>query len=132
MHIRWQCPAPSFMKANVDGGASGAPGLLTGGGGFRNNFGVFQGAFSLQLGSGYAFEVELVTALHAICMGADRGWTQHWMECDSMYVVQCFRCTTPSIPWRLLPLWHRAQLNSQMVAYYPGVPQAFSRRRSYF
>ncbi|KAL8520609.1 hypothetical protein ACS0TY_011229 [Phlomoides rotata] len=46
-NIRWQCPPPSFMKVNVDGGATRAPGLLTGGGVFKDNFGIFRGAFTM-------------------------------------------------------------------------------------
>ncbi|KAL8556944.1 hypothetical protein ACS0TY_004425 [Phlomoides rotata] len=63
----------------------------------------------MQLGSGYAFEAELATALHAICIAAEKGWTQVWIECDSMYVVHCLRNTDTKIPWRLLPLWHRTR-----------------------
>ncbi|KAL8486524.1 hypothetical protein ACS0TY_023278 [Phlomoides rotata] len=36
-------PPYSVMKINVDGGASGALGELTGGGVFRDNYGVFRG-----------------------------------------------------------------------------------------
>ncbi|KAL8522445.1 hypothetical protein ACS0TY_012557 [Phlomoides rotata] len=65
--IRWQLPPIQFIKVNVDGGAAGAPGQLTGGGVFRDNYGVFRGCFAMQHGSGFAFEAEL--AYNILCSG---------------------------------------------------------------
>ncbi|KAL8499833.1 hypothetical protein ACS0TY_019720 [Phlomoides rotata] len=93
--IRWQRPPNQIIKINVDGGVVGAPGTLTSGGVFRDNFGVFRGCFSMTHGIGFAFEVELATALHAIEIAKMKGWRGLWIECDSIYVVQMLRVTDP-------------------------------------
>ncbi|KAL8510842.1 hypothetical protein ACS0TY_017597 [Phlomoides rotata] len=50
--IRWQAPPFQVMMINVDGGASGSPGHLTGEGVFRDNFGVFRCCFAVSHGRG--------------------------------------------------------------------------------
>ncbi|KAL8537667.1 hypothetical protein ACS0TY_012701 [Phlomoides rotata] len=91
--IRWQLPPIQFIKVNVDGGAAGAPGQLTGGGVFRDNYGVFRGCFAMQHGS-----VEIAY---------DKHWLHLWLETDSVYVVNIFERHTSLVPWRLLGQWHR-------------------------
>ncbi|KAL8477617.1 hypothetical protein ACS0TY_029790 [Phlomoides rotata] len=91
-----------YMKVNVDGGASGAPANLIGGGVFQDSFGVFKGCFATNHGTGFAFEAELATAFYAIELAQENGWTTILMECDSTYVVQIFRAREPNILWRLL------------------------------
>ncbi|KAL8557649.1 hypothetical protein ACS0TY_004928 [Phlomoides rotata] len=97
------------IKINVDGGAVGAPGLLTGGRVFHYNFGVFRGYFAFTHGTSFAFEAELATTLHAICLAHHKGWKNIWLECDSNYVVQILRSENPIVRWRLLAKWHNVR-----------------------
>jgi len=39
--IRWEFPSPDWVKINIDGAASGYPGLATCGGIFRGSMGAF-------------------------------------------------------------------------------------------
>ncbi|KAL8548211.1 hypothetical protein ACS0TY_007509 [Phlomoides rotata] len=107
--ILWQRPPNQIIKINVDGGAAGAPGTLTGGGVFRDNFGVFRGCFSMTHGIGFAFEAELATTLHAIEIANVKGWGDLLIECDSIYVIQMLRARGPNILWRLIPSWHKSR-----------------------
>ncbi|KAL8520524.1 hypothetical protein ACS0TY_011157 [Phlomoides rotata] len=100
--LKWQLPLVQVMKINVDVGASGAPGGLTGGGVSRDSFGVFRGCFAMNHGRGFAFESELVTAFYAIELANDNGWQNIWREYDSLYVVQIFRSSNSAIPWHLM------------------------------
>ncbi|KAL8547600.1 hypothetical protein ACS0TY_007065 [Phlomoides rotata] len=97
------------MKINVDGGAAGTPGNLTGDGVFRDNFGVFWGYFAVTHGRGYTFEAELATTLYAIEIAYDNGWTKIWLESDSTYVVHILKSSLPEVPRRLLDRWHRVR-----------------------
>ncbi|KAL8547616.1 hypothetical protein ACS0TY_007078 [Phlomoides rotata] len=58
---------------------------------------------------GFAFEAELVIALHAIEITNVKGWRDLWIECDSIYIVQMLRAKDPDTPWRLILSWHRAR-----------------------
>ncbi|KAL8503820.1 hypothetical protein ACS0TY_022515 [Phlomoides rotata] len=64
--VKWLLPPYGYMKVNVDVGAAGAPGQLTGGGVFRDRFGVFRGCFAASFGVGFAFEAELAAAFTAL------------------------------------------------------------------
>ncbi|KAL8461190.1 hypothetical protein ACS0TY_032611 [Phlomoides rotata] len=64
--VRWQRPPLRFIQVNVNGGATGALDILTGGGVFRDNFGVFRGCFAMSHGTGFAFEAELAITLYAL------------------------------------------------------------------
>ncbi|KAL8509015.1 hypothetical protein ACS0TY_016271 [Phlomoides rotata] len=107
--IRWHPPPIRFIKANIDGGAAGAPGRLTGGGVFRDNFGVFRGCFAMHHGSGFAFEAELATTFSAVEIAFDKHWLHLWLETDSIYVVNILKHHTSLVPWRLLGQWHRVR-----------------------
>ncbi|KAL8508541.1 hypothetical protein ACS0TY_018966 [Phlomoides rotata] len=107
--IRWQPPSIRFIKANIDGGATGAPGRLTDGGVYRDNFGVFRGFFAMHHGSGFAFEAELATAFSAVEIAFDKHWLHLWLETDSIYVVNILKRHTSLVPWRLLGQWHRVR-----------------------
>ncbi|KAL8547769.1 hypothetical protein ACS0TY_007198 [Phlomoides rotata] len=104
--IRWQPPPLRFIKVNVDGGVTGAPGQLTGGGVFRDNYGVFRGCFAMQHGSGFAFVTELATTFSAIEITFDKQWLHLCLETDSVYMVNIFKHLTSLVPWRLLGQWH--------------------------
>ncbi|KAL8494434.1 hypothetical protein ACS0TY_025300 [Phlomoides rotata] len=95
--IRWQRPHLHYMKINVENGASGAPGILTGGGVFRDSLSVFRGCFAMTIGRGFAFEAELTTTFHALEIAINKGWKNIWMECDSLYVVQIFQSKNPEV-----------------------------------
>ncbi|KAL8506337.1 hypothetical protein ACS0TY_017274 [Phlomoides rotata] len=105
--VRWQRPPLQYIKINVDGGASGAPGKITGGGVFRNSFKVFRDCFAMNHGKWFAFEAELSTALYTIELAHARGWWKVWLECDSIYVVRIFREQSPKVLWRLIAQWHK-------------------------
>ncbi|KAL8515582.1 hypothetical protein ACS0TY_014320 [Phlomoides rotata] len=107
--IRWQPPPIRFIKVNVDGGTAGAPGQLTGGGVFRDKYGVFRGCFAMQHGSGFSFEAVLATAFSAVEIAFDKQWLNLWLETDSVYVVNIFKRHTSLVPWRLLSQWHRVR-----------------------
>ncbi|KAL8540377.1 hypothetical protein ACS0TY_001834 [Phlomoides rotata] len=92
---------------NVDGGAAGAPGLLTGGGIYRDSFGVLRGCFAIQHGIGFAFEAELATALLAIEIAYDKQWLKIWLKTDSLYVVYILKTHHSVVPWRLMAQWHK-------------------------
>ncbi|KAL8535021.1 hypothetical protein ACS0TY_010878 [Phlomoides rotata] len=89
--VRWQVPPINVIKINIDGGAAGSPGLLTGGEVFRDNFGVFRGCFAVSHGRGFAFEAELATTLFSIELAHDKGWNTIWLESDSTYVVHILK-----------------------------------------
>ncbi|KAL8479299.1 hypothetical protein ACS0TY_026238 [Phlomoides rotata] len=100
--IWWQPPLTRFVKVNVDGGAAGAPGRLTGGGVYRDSFGVFRGCFAMQHGSGFAFEAKLATTFSAVEIAFEKRWLHIWLESDSIYVVTVFKNRNSLVPWRLL------------------------------
>ncbi|KAL8482891.1 hypothetical protein ACS0TY_025795 [Phlomoides rotata] len=113
--VRCQALPINVMKINVDGGASGSLCHLTGVGGFRDNFGVFRGCFAVSHGWGFAFEVELASALYIIELAHDRGWHNIWLESDSTYVVHILKSSDPAVPWSLLARWHHVRrLRSDM------------------
>ncbi|KAL8557729.1 hypothetical protein ACS0TY_005000 [Phlomoides rotata] len=97
--VRWQAPPVNVIKVNVDGGVVGSPGSLTGGGVFRDSFGVFRGYFAVSHGRGFAFEAELASALFAIELARDKGWKNIWLE------ASC-----------LLARWHRPLASSCEMA----------------
>ncbi|KAL8482955.1 hypothetical protein ACS0TY_025852 [Phlomoides rotata] len=105
--ICWQPPPLHFIKVNVNGGADGAPGRLTGGGVYRNRFGVFCGCFAMQYGIGFAFEAELATTFITIALAYDKDWTSIWLESDSSYVVNFLKTRPLLVPWCLLGQWHK-------------------------
>ncbi|KAL8512710.1 hypothetical protein ACS0TY_019000 [Phlomoides rotata] len=96
--IRWQPPPIHYLKVNVDGGADGAPGRITGGGVFRDRYGVFRSCFAMQHGIGFAFEVELATAFTAIALAHDKHWMGIWLESDSSYVVNFLKTHPLLVP----------------------------------
>ncbi|KAL8523003.1 hypothetical protein ACS0TY_013099 [Phlomoides rotata] len=95
-------PAGLVHQGECRWGADGAPGQLTGGGVFRDNFGVFRGCFTMQHGSGFAFEAELATTFSAVEIAFDKQWLHLLLETNSVYVVNVFKRHTSFVPWRLL------------------------------
>ena len=107
VEVQWQLPPPGWLKVNTDGSAFGSPGLAGCGGIFRTPRGFFKGAFAIPLGKSFAYEAELVGAIHAISYAFDFGWTNLWLECDSSYVVTLLRTRSSSVHWRWKPSWLR-------------------------
>ncbi|KAL8477241.1 hypothetical protein ACS0TY_029509 [Phlomoides rotata] len=107
--VRWQLPPVGVLKINIDGSVVGSPGHLTGGGIFRDHFGMLRGCFAVSHGCSYAFEAELATAFCAIELAYDKGWSNIWLESDSTYVVHILKSSSPEIPWRLLARWYQVR-----------------------
>ena len=107
VEVQWQLPPMGWLKVNTDGSAFGNPGLAGCGGIFRTSRGFFKGAFAIPLGKTFAFEAELVGAIHAISYAYDFGWTNLWLECDSLYLVTLLRTRSSYVPWRWKSSWLR-------------------------
>lgn len=105
--VSWQPPPPGWMKVNTDGSAIGSPGLLGGGGVFRNCRGLVHGCFALSFGYGFSYEVELRAAMYAIRTAWSNGWLSLWLESDSSYVVHLLRSSSIQVPWHLAAEWVR-------------------------
>lgn len=120
----WQPPPSGWVKVNTDGSALGSPGLLSGGGVFRNCRGLVHGCFALPLGSCYAFEAEFQAAIHAVEVALSKGWTHLWLELDSTYVVHLFHSRSSQVSWHLVADWlrclHLVSLMDSRVAYISG------------
>ncbi|KAL8524931.1 hypothetical protein ACS0TY_014521 [Phlomoides rotata] len=87
------------VLSTFDGGADGAPVRLSGGGVFRDRFGVSRGFFAIHHGSGFAFEAELATTFSAVEISFERRWMHLWLESDSIYVVTIFRNRNSIVTW---------------------------------
>ncbi|KAL8503103.1 hypothetical protein ACS0TY_022011 [Phlomoides rotata] len=103
INIRWQTPPPRYIKVNVDGGANGTPGRLSGGGVYRDIFGVFRGCFAVDHGFGFAFEAELATSFFPLSLlsrsnGFIFGWNPILLRNRQSLVL-----------WRLLSHWHKVR-----------------------
>ncbi|KAF1898622.1 hypothetical protein Lal_00023627 [Lupinus albus] len=77
-----------WIKANTDGAALGSPGISGGDGIFRYHNELVLACFSTYLEVQNALFVELHSAFKAIDMAFDKGWSNLWLECDSMQ-FQC-------------------------------------------
>ena len=108
IEVLWKFPSPGWIKVNTDGAAFGSPGLAGSAGVFRNCRGFIRGCFALPIGIAYAFEAELVAAIHAINYAWDRGWKHLWLETDSTYLVYLFKRKSKVVPWRWRPAWECA------------------------
>lgn len=103
--VHWRPPPSGWTKINTDGAAAGSPGALTCGGIFRNCRGFVSLCFHVKLGSGFAFEGELVAAIFALEMAQARELNFVWLESDSSYVVGLLRERTERVPWRVKVCW---------------------------
>ncbi|XP_057811785.1 uncharacterized protein LOC131026023 [Salvia miltiorrhiza] len=100
--VHWWPPNIGWIKVNTDGSASGSPGLIAGGGVFRDHTAMVQGCFHTKGGSGFPFEAELLAAITTIAITYNRGWRKLWLEADSLYVVGLFQQRSMEIPWRFI------------------------------
>ncbi|XP_057803087.1 uncharacterized protein LOC131018376 [Salvia miltiorrhiza] len=105
LSVHWWPPDIGWIKVNTDGSASGSPGLIAGGGVFRDHAATVQGCFHTKGGSGFAFEAELLAAITAIAIAYNRGWHKLWLEADSSYVVSLLQQRSMEVPWRFISYW---------------------------
>jgi ribonuclease HI len=52
--------------------------------------GTFLGAFSANIGVATSLYAEICVAIYAIEFASGRGWSNLWLECDSLLLVQAF------------------------------------------
>jgi ribonuclease HI len=92
---------PSFwVKCNNDGASRGSLGISPCGGIFRDHLGTFLGAFSANIGVATSLYAAICAAIYAIEFAYARGWTNIWLECDSLLSVQAFT-NVNVVPWKL-------------------------------
>ena len=81
--VIWRVPDHPWIKVNTDGSSLGALGDSGASGLFCNSAGFPRGAFTFSVGHEYAFFAELYTAMYAVQIAWNKGWTSLWLECDS-------------------------------------------------
>ena len=64
--MNWFFSPPGWIKVNTDCAAFGSPNLTGSAGIFCTSCGFVKGSFAIPIGIGFAFEVELAAAIHAI------------------------------------------------------------------
>ncbi|XP_019427114.1 PREDICTED: uncharacterized protein LOC109335437 [Lupinus angustifolius] len=110
IEVIWFPPFYYWTKINSDGAAKGAP-RHSGGGGtiYRDHNGDMLWCFSIYFGIHDALYAELNLAIMALEYANDRGWTNIWLECDSITVVNIFNGKIKP-RWKLLGKWQRCML----------------------
>jgi ribonuclease HI len=102
--VTWLRPPYNWVKCNTDGASRGSPGASACGGLFRNHLGEFIGAFSANIGIATSLHAEICAAIFAIDFAMARGWTNLWLECDSLLLIQAFS-NIQLVPWKLKTKW---------------------------
>ncbi|WJX41072.1 hypothetical protein P8452_28481 [Trifolium repens] len=102
--VNWIRPPFNWVKCNTDGASRGSPGASSCGGIFRDHLGTFLGAFSANIGVATSLYAEICAAIYAIEFALARGWTNLWLECDSLLLVQAFS-NAHLVPWKLKTKW---------------------------
>ncbi|XP_057793119.1 uncharacterized protein LOC131009729 [Salvia miltiorrhiza] len=115
--VHWWPPDVGWIKVNTDGSASGSPGLIAGGGVFRDHAAMVRGCFHTKGGSGFAFEAELLAVITAIAIAYNRGWRKLWLEADSSYVVGLLQQRTMEVPWRFINYWKETLARLQEITF---------------
>jgi ribonuclease HI len=115
--VVWQPPILNWVKCNCDGASLGNPGLSACGGLFRNSNASFLGAFASNLGINTSLNSELIGAMLAIEIANSKGWTQLWLESDSMLVVHAFS-SSKIVPWVLRNRWENCLLLISNMNFY--------------
>ncbi|KAK2401040.1 hypothetical protein QL285_050673 [Trifolium repens] len=111
---------PSFwVKYNNDGASRGSLGISPCGGIFRDHLGTILGAFSANIGVATSLYAAICAAIYAIEFAYARGWTNIWLECDSLLSVQAFT-NVNVVPWKLKGFLHLVLSNSLYL--FGGVP----------
>lgn len=93
---------PSWNKFNVD--ESVKDGHMHMGCVVRNSRGLFVATFSLPLGWGTVVDLEILSALHAIKLAQENGWTKILIESDYILVVS-LKSNDKHLPWRTRACW---------------------------
>ena len=88
--IRWKFPSRGWVKINIDGTATGYPGIATCGGIFHGSMGEFIGAFSAFLEVQTALVAEFYGVIQAMEEAQKMGLINVWLECDSALVCAGF------------------------------------------
>ena len=57
------------------------------------------GGFAFPIGESFAFVVELKATMFAIKMASECGWSNVWLENDSIFVVNLFKFQPSEVPW---------------------------------
>lgn len=96
--VLWQPPPFSWIKVNIDGSSFGTTGAVGVGGIFRTPTRFPHGAFSFDMGTTPSYFAELSAAIHAIESASEKGWTNLWLECDSLWIVSLFRRFSKDVP----------------------------------
>ncbi|KAF1878970.1 hypothetical protein Lal_00047642 [Lupinus albus] len=104
IEVCWQPPKVGWIKVNSDGAGNGLPGLVGGGGIFRDSNGVLLACFASYLHLQDALFAELFAAMKAIRISYKRGWWNLWLECDSTLVMDIFNSRSKA-PWKLQNEW---------------------------
>ncbi|XP_057774812.1 uncharacterized protein LOC130993791 [Salvia miltiorrhiza] len=107
INVNWWPPAHPWIKVNTDGSALGAPGAISAGGVFRDNWCHVRGCFHTKGGIGFAFEAELLAVITAISIAHARNWFSLWIEADSTYVVGLLQSRSCDVPWRFMSSWKK-------------------------
>jgi ribonuclease HI len=102
--VNWTRLPFNWVKCNTDGASRGSPGASYCGGIFRDHLGTFLGAFSANIGVATSLYAEICVAIYAIEFALARGWTNLWLECDSLLLVQAFS-NVHLVPWKLKTKW---------------------------
>lgn len=89
--VSWIRPPYNWVKCNTDGASRGSLGASSSGGIIRDHMGTFIGAFSANIGVATSLYAEIICAvIYAIEFASGSGWTNLWLEFDSLLLVQAF------------------------------------------
>ena len=107
--VHWVRPPPGWIKViNTDRSAQGAPGSSSYGGIFRTYRGFVEGYFSQALNIGNAYKVQIMAFVFATEKVADFDWKNLWIEYDSTYIINAFKCSENSISLKIHNRWLNA------------------------
>ncbi|KAK2443569.1 hypothetical protein QL285_014658 [Trifolium repens] len=115
--VIWQPPIFNWIKCNCDGASLENTGFSACGGIFRNADSSFFGAYALNIGVSTSLKAELIGAMIAIETATNKGWSNLWLESDSMLVVLAFS-SARIVPWSLRNRWDNCLLLISNMNFY--------------
>jgi ribonuclease HI len=115
--VIWQPPIFNWIKCNCDGASLGNTGFSACGGIFRNADSSFLGVYALNIGVSTSLKAELIGAMIAIETATNKGWSNMWLESDSMLVVLAFS-SARIVPWSLRNRWDNCLLLISNMNFY--------------
>jgi len=104
------------VKVNTDGSSFGAPAQGEIGGVFRDWHAACLGGFSQNIGHATCLEAEFCAVMFAIDKAVELGWTNLWIECDSLQMVKAFMSRT-HVPWHLRTRWINCMERVRRIHY---------------